>query len=183
MFGEAENRTVGFQLLGNYHTPLQPKVSAKQFEQLLQMTHDKLSHDLGQNKIEQRLIPYSGPQCHEDRDQEARMEYTDLIRKQPSIKKEAVSKDSNRKSNRPPVPPTVSEPQPTNAAPDASQPATTDPAQETDKAKRKFAEDKWSFRVCKSCKKTRVLDERATKKFPLGSYEYCGKKIVVDYMQ
>ena len=34
-----------------------------------------------------------------------------------------------------------------------------------------------SFRVCSKCAKTRLLDFRATKKFPLGSYSYVGKSI------
>ena len=33
-----------------------------------------------------------------------------------------------------------------------------------------------SFRVCEQCKKTRVLDERAALKYPLGYYFYGGKE-------
>ena len=42
-------------------------------------------------------------------------------------------------------------------------------------------EQKWSFRVCKICQQTRVLDERATKKFPLGSYQYGNNEVHVEF--
>ena len=38
-----------------------------------------------------------------------------------------------------------------------------------------------SFRVCRFCKKTRILDHRAAKKFPLGTYKYAGKIINVQF--
>lgn len=38
-----------------------------------------------------------------------------------------------------------------------------------------FREEKWSFRVCGKCLKTRILDDRASSKYPLGSYQ-CGDK-------
>ena len=38
-----------------------------------------------------------------------------------------------------------------------------------------------SFRVCKTCKKRRIIDKKETNKFPLGTYEYGGNKISIQF--
>ena len=55
--------------------PLTDKISSDQFELLLKLTHEALNNHLARDKIEQRLVPYSGPQCHEDRKNEKRLQY------------------------------------------------------------------------------------------------------------
>lgn len=47
--------------------PRTNKISSKQYEQLLKSTHDAIRlHDI-HNKIAEKLIIYTGPQCNEDR--------------------------------------------------------------------------------------------------------------------
>ena len=97
MFGEAEKGIVEFQLFGDH--PLTPKVSPKQFEYLLQKTHEQIILHVGRNKIEDKLIPYSGPQCHEDREEEGRMEYTGLRRRNRTVQKRALVLELHKKCN------------------------------------------------------------------------------------
>ena len=175
MFVEDQLAIVKLQLFG--HEPFTPKVSLHAFEHLLNQTHDALRHNLGQGMIEERLLPYSGPQCHEDRDKQHLMNYNpDFRRKAPIVQTEAVPTNGNANSNRPQPQPIPSQPLPTNHAGHASQPTTADQSADIHTI---FSN--CSLRVCKRCKRTRVLDERATTKFPLSTYEYGRRTVLVEF--
>ena len=75
IFGEDQIEIVKLQLFG--HQPFTPRLDDVQFEYLLQKTHEALLKNVGQNKIGEKLVPFSGPQCHEDRDNKPRMDYSD----------------------------------------------------------------------------------------------------------
>ena len=55
--------------------PCSDKISSAQFELLLKMTHEALHRKSARNQIEKRLVPYSGPQCNEDRENEKLLHY------------------------------------------------------------------------------------------------------------
>ena len=57
------------------HDPWTNKISPKQYEQLLKMTHNAIAKNEKQNKIAEKLIPYSGPQCNEDRGKQNLLHY------------------------------------------------------------------------------------------------------------
>ena len=142
--------------------PTKEKIAAKQFEQLLQQTHDALNHDLAKNQIEQRLKPYSGPQCHEDRENETRRNYNVSFRSK--VTSGAVV--PNPKA-------TTDETMTTDLSP--SKTSELDSSQESQSELGKFKD--CHFRVCSRCEKTRLFDKRASKCFPLGSYFYANRNI------
>ena len=179
MFGEDQIAIVKLQVFG--HESFTPKVSSLAFEHLLKETHDALIHNLVRGDIEEKLLTCSRPQCHEDRDKQHLMNYNpDFRRKAPIMQTEAVPKNANTNSNRSQPQPILSEPLPTNQTGHASQPTTT-ADQSADSTDIHTVFSNCSFRVCKKCKRTRVLDERATKKFPLGTYEYGPKTVLVEF--
>ena len=51
-----------------WHKPFTSRVHANVFEHLLRMTDDALQHYLSHDDTEGEIVPYSGPQCHADRD-------------------------------------------------------------------------------------------------------------------
>ena len=60
-----------------------PLLNPTTFEYLLKLTHEALTLHVGRYTIEDKLTPYSGPQCYEDRDNKARMEYESDFRRRP----------------------------------------------------------------------------------------------------
>ena len=63
------------------HKPKTDNISWKQYEQLLKMTHEAILHHKKRDKITQKLVPYSGPQCNEDRGNKARVPYNSDLRR------------------------------------------------------------------------------------------------------
>ena len=57
------------------HDPNTEKISSIQFEQLLKMTNEALLQHFSRDTIAQRLTPYAGPQCNEDREYKERLHY------------------------------------------------------------------------------------------------------------
>ena len=143
------------------HSPLTDKVSAFQFRELLQMTHQAIHNHLSRNKIEHRLKPYAGPQCNEDRGKENLLHYDVDFR----IKIRMVEESAELATAS--VPEILSQPSSIH-----TQGVITQPIQPQDKH---FST--CNFRVCSRCKKTRLIDERASKCFPLGTYKYANKTI------
>ena len=77
-FGD-EARQLALALHG--FEPFTEKVSAKQYEELLYMTHTAITPNFEQNKWGDKIEPYSGPQCHEDRDKKHLYEHNPDMRK------------------------------------------------------------------------------------------------------
>lgn len=144
------------------HAPWTEKISSKEFEQLLILTHEALNHDLTRNRTEERLVPYKGPQCHEDRGNKTLMEYNVLYRRKSGTGAEPIKSTS------------------TANTPEVRDPGTSTSSQSPSEAG-KEPEENWynscNFRVCTRCNKTRILDKRASKCFPLGSYYYAKRNI------
>ena len=132
--------------------PWTNRISSLQFELLIKQTHESLQHDHSRDQIEQRLIPFSGPQCNEDRGKDELLNYNvDFRQKLKTVVPSPLTPDKAPTSGPLPTPPIqLSQP----LKPDDEKLATC------------------NFRVCSRCNKTRVLDERASKCFPLGSYTY-----------
>ena len=150
----SETPIISHALFG--HSPFTDKVSPTQFNELLKMTHEALNINRVQNKIEQRLKPYAGPQCHEDRGKVNLLNYDVDFR----VKIRNDQEIPNQKSQ------VVSQ--------TLSVPSQNTLLQTIQPNNNNFV--KCNFRVCFSCKKTRLLDERASKCFPLGTYNYSNKK-------
>ena len=62
-----------------WHKPFTSRVQANVFEHLLRMTDDALQHYISHGDTEGEIVPYSGPQCHEDRDKRELMNYDPLM--------------------------------------------------------------------------------------------------------
>ena len=159
IFGD-ETALTRLKLLGS--DPWTEKVSPQAYEQLLRMTHDAIRHHLGQNNWRDKLIPFSGPQCHEDRGNNILYDYNPDMRLK-NVDQKATRIPSNKaakieKATKPPV-----------ELPDIAE----DNVQNNDTYEDIFKI--CSFRVCEKCKKTRILDNRAREKYPLGYYDYGGK--------
>ena len=142
--------------------PLTDKISSEKFELLLKLTHEALQQNMVQNKIEQKLVPYSGPQCHEDRVNNKRMHYNVDFR--------FTHGTGIKLPNQPNIADTV---ETTTQAPSIETHIALSDSLPTNL--KQYAE--CNFRVCSQCHKTRLLDERASKCFPLGSYVYAKKTI------
>ena len=115
-------------------------------------------------KVAEKLEPYKGPQCHEDRWIEQRMTYNPNFRTATSISNANIQVASENIN--------------TNDQSNQGQPDNTITIN-LQKEKSNFPN--CSFRVCGICRKLRVLDERARLKFPLGSYLYAGRRIYVNF--
>ena len=72
-------------------THLRQKVDEKKYEFLLQKTHEAISKNLVQNTWKDKLEPFSGPQCNEDRGNKNECEYNPNINKK--LDKEQSSKN------------------------------------------------------------------------------------------
>lgn len=77
IFGD-ETALIRLKLLGS--DPWTERVSSRAYEQLLLMTHDAIRHHLGRENWRDRLMPFSGPQCHEDRGKKELYEYNPDMR-------------------------------------------------------------------------------------------------------
>ena len=79
--GEEKFAIAKLELFGAEHfTPL---LTPTTFQYLLKLTHEALVDHVGREKIVDKLIPYSGPQCYEDRVKKDRIEYDSDFRKRP----------------------------------------------------------------------------------------------------
>ena len=97
------------------------------------------------------------------------------LQKSSAVQKEPVSKPANKPAQPPESDRHASHPKTTPSA------STVSPPPSTYKDKNEDAFIDSSFRVCKTCKKSRILDKRATNKFPLGTYDYGGNKVPVQF--
>ena len=92
MVGEDNYKIIELELFG--YDPFTHKVSKVQFNQRLHLTNQTLSKNLGREDIALKLIPYSGPQCHEDRGNEQKMKYNPDFRfKHPILQTDFKTKD------------------------------------------------------------------------------------------
>jgi len=71
--------------------PFTPKVDEKKYEFLLKMTHEAITKNLEQDNWKDKLEPFSGPQCNEDRGNKNRCEYNPNLNKK--LDKEQSSKN------------------------------------------------------------------------------------------
>ena len=65
VFGVTDGPIIRLLLRGS--DPWTERVSPKVYEKLLHMTQDVISRNLARENWQNKLIPFSGPQCHEDR--------------------------------------------------------------------------------------------------------------------
>ena len=125
----------------------------------MKQTHEAIIKNLGQENWKNKLTPFSGPQCNEDRGKKVLYEYNpDLRLKVVTDKKIScalIESSNNERAG-------------SNALIDnlSNLPVSNDNLIAV------FNEA--AFRVCNKCSKTRILDFRACRKFPLGSYRYGG---------
>ena len=125
------------------------------------MTNTAIIEHIGRNARRDKLTPFSGPQCNEDRGNETLYNYN------PDMRFKLGHTDMN-------VP---------SAEWNGQELAETNPVECSDMLEDNIQNvcdyadvfKNCSFRVCGKCKKTRILDSRATLKYPLGSYRYGGK--------
>ena len=59
------SRQLALLLFGS--DPFTEKIERKKYELLLKQTHDTIRKNLGRENWENKLTPFSGPQCNEDR--------------------------------------------------------------------------------------------------------------------
>ena len=110
--------------------------------------------------MKDKLVPFSGPH-HEDRGKKLLYEYNPDMR---------FKDGRDTKSN--PIPLAKSCPKNNDSNPHVDPCDTVE--DNTESLESVFC--KSSFRVCEQCHKTRILDFRASDKYPLGSYRY-GQKL------
>ena len=68
LYGDAYR---AFSLLLHGADPFTPKIDERKYELLLERTHLAITKNLEQHNWRDKLIPFSGPQCHEDRGNKA----------------------------------------------------------------------------------------------------------------
>ena len=114
-----------------------------------------------------RLEPFSGPQCNEDRGNKNKCEYNPNLTNK--LDKEQSSKNVEGIISQNPKP-----------SIDCPKEIVCDPDRVQGILENDFRGS--YFRVCQKCSKTRILDIRAVNKFPLGSYYYAEqmRKIVFE---
>ena len=137
--------------------PFTPKVDEKKYEFLLKMTHQAISKNLQQENWKDKLEPFSGPQCNEDRGNKNKCDYNPNLNKK--LDKEQSSKNDQDIMSRDPKP-----------SIDCPKEIVDEPDNVQGILENNFRDS--YFRVCQKCSKTRILDIRAVNKFPLGSYYY-----------
>ena len=87
-----EYRSISLLLHGA--DPFTPKVDERKYELLLQMTHEAITNHLEQEKWKDKLTPFSGPQCHEDRGNKIKSDYNPNLNKK--IEKDVSSYTVNK---------------------------------------------------------------------------------------
>ena len=122
------------------------------------MTHEAITKNLQQDNWKDKLEPFSGPQCKEDRENKKKCDYNPnlskkLDKEQPLKNVQSIISQNPKRS--------ISCPIEIDYDPDSIQGILENDFQGS------------YFRVCQKCRKTRILDIRAVNKFPLGSYYYC----------
>ena len=129
---------------------------------MLQMTNEAISKNLGQDNWKDKLTPFSGPQCHEDRGKDL-YEYNPDIRMSLENLKTTKSVTERNVGSRP-----------TNKDPPGVTSVNGNMSANNEFLVHEFINS--SLRVCRKCFKTRVLDKRARYKYPLGYFVYGGKE-------
>ena len=133
------------------------------------MTHEAIRKNLQQGNWKDRLEPFIGPQCNEDRGNKNKYDYNPNLNKK--LDKEQWSKNDQGIMSR--------NPKPSN---DCPKEIVDEPDNVQGILENNFRDS--YFRVCRKCSKTRILDIRAVNKFPLGSYYYAEQmgKIVLNVL-
>ena len=157
MFGD-ESRQLALLLHGS--DPFTEKIDRRKYELLLKQTHEAIVNHLERDNWKNKLTPFSGPQCNEDRGKKSLYEYNPDMRLKVPRNDIALPTSIDTSNN---------EIETRIDAPVVKSNSTS----ENHDIKTIF--DKAAARVCEKCYKTRILDFRAAEKFPLGSYKYGGQ--------
>ena len=160
VFGVTDAPIIKLLLHGS--DPWTERVSLRVCEKLLQMTQDVISRNLARENWQNKLTPFSGPQCHEDRGKDL-YEYNPDIRMSLENLKTTKSVTERNVGSRP-----------TNKDPPGVTSVNGNMTANNEFLVHEFINS--SLRICRKCFKTRVLDKRARYKYPLGYFVYGGKE-------